>query len=422
MALHPVALALLLAFAAPTLGKDLGPTKTAPLPVLDSKGCIKAKTFNNETNYFSNIFLSQPFANSSSNNTYKFSVRYYRYFKVVRDLWAGTQYVLYMCGGPRPNLGTQVQYFAIPLQTYAVYDDVPANYLQMLGQQSRLGAAPPGSMVDPCMQKLVKPLPAALASAPVFNSFLDPFAYQGYNISFSATYESNPARRAEWIKYLSLFFNREAAANIAYNKIYKSYSCNIDKAKAARGVKPRVGWINYYNGIWTLSTAGYKLKFVNDAGGVNTPATADTYYNMSNPEKVTAFRAMLKTLDVALDESYLPSGPAPYTVAQFRSLAKLSAAQALTIPFLRTKNLWTIYGQYTPDFYFTGWYEGAIAQPQVVLQELVSILQPKAYPQGIKYTFLANVVRKTATAVTAASCTASNVNAAVPPFPAGCTV
>jgi hypothetical protein len=53
-----------------------------------------------------------------------------------------------------------------------------------------------------------------------------------------ATTDPGTLRRAEWIKYVGLFFNKEAEANARFNAIEKSYNTASAAALKAAGAPP----------------------------------------------------------------------------------------------------------------------------------------------------------------------------------------
>lgn len=142
-------------------------------------GCIKPGTFNPKINYFSRAFAGQAFTKAAP-NTYKFSVRYRNYYKVVTDKNTKATYVLYHCGAPKPK--TKYITFSVPLRAYrlAYTDDVPANYLQLLGAIPALKFVPAGTVVDSCLQKWVRARASKLPSTilPVFLSYFFPSDYK----------------------------------------------------------------------------------------------------------------------------------------------------------------------------------------------------------------------------------------------------
>lgn len=62
-------------------------------------------------------------------------------------------------------------------------------------------------------------------------------AQQSYNTPgtwLRASADAGPLHRAEWVKYLALFFNREAAANVFYSRVAASYQAQLKAVQQAR--------------------------------------------------------------------------------------------------------------------------------------------------------------------------------------------
>eukprot|EP00475_Leptophrys_vorax_P019490 TRINITY_DN26672_c0_g1_i1.p1 TRINITY_DN26672_c0_g1~~TRINITY_DN26672_c0_g1_i1.p1 ORF type:complete len:276 (+),score=52.67 TRINITY_DN26672_c0_g1_i1:769-1596(+) len=221
-------------------------------------------------------------------------------------------------------------------------------------------------------------------------------------VSFDTSTDPGALKRAEWIKFMAVFFNQEARASEVYSQIETSYGC-LKGSVANVATKPVVAWLSFYNGTWTASSAVYKLEYVTDAGGENPAKAYLRTYDLSKETDVTAFKAFLGTLDVIVDETYLPEGPAAYSIEAFTTNAGISVTESYR--FLTTQNVWSMYGRVTgAPLFSTGWYEGAIAQPQLVLQQLISILHPDiaAATQG---GFFYNVAKGDFVTVSAADCT-----------------
>lgn len=102
--------------------------------------------------------------------------------------------------------------------------------------------------------------------------------------------------RAEWLKFMGLFFNLDDSANTIFNQINSSYYTRSASYKASNAGKGNhtVAWIALYETAFQVSFADYKLEFVRDAGGNATNQTA--LAAMSN---VTASEFSSSTLQFA---------------------------------------------------------------------------------------------------------------------------
>ena len=102
--------------------------------------------------------------------------------------------------------------------------------------------------------------------------------------------------RAEWLKFMGLFFNLDDTANTVFNEINSSYysrSASYNASNAGKG-NHTVAWIALYETAFQVSFAEYKVQFVMDAGGNVTNQTS--LAAMSN---VTASEFSSSTLQFA---------------------------------------------------------------------------------------------------------------------------
>lgn len=80
--------------------------------------------------------------------------------------------------------------------------------------------------------------------------------------------------RAEWLKFMGLFFNMDDSANRIFSEINSSYYSKSASYQAAAGAAPQtVAWINratadfYGANAFEVSYAPYKVQYTQDAGG-----------------------------------------------------------------------------------------------------------------------------------------------------------
>ncbi|GJP42935.1 hypothetical protein CLOM_g2457 [Closterium sp. NIES-68] len=399
----------------------------APKP---ADGCIT--NFDPTVNYFPDQYQDEPFALPISQTVVEtandFTVQYGSYYKVVKNSYDDTTYVLYQCGAVKPpNFpAATTRFFEIPLKGFAVDSTVAVSFVQMLGVTNLLNETSSYS-VAPCVQKLV-----ADGAAQVFNESdgLFPGAvFTGMTfqkpvpknyVSLDTSTDPGPLKRAEWIKYMALWFNAESRASEVYSDIETSYNCL--KASAPKTTTPVVGWLGYYMDSWTVSGAPYKLQYVADAGGVSPAKAYLRAYNMTDPADKKAFQSLLATLDIVIDETYLMTGPSGYSIDAFAKNAGISVTDTATYKFLATPNVWSMYGRATgaPN-YATDWFESAIAQPQVVLAELISIMHPGDVTVPEKYYFYNVAQLEMGAVVSAANCTTLNPTEVVNPIIPACS-
>jgi iron complex transport system substrate-binding protein len=78
--------------------------------------------------------------------------------------------------------------------------------------------------------------------------------------------EASPLSRAEWIKYVSVFYNKEGEANAFFDNVVEEYTA-LSKMAASITDKPSVFAGTPYQGSWWMSGGGsFAAQFYNDSG------------------------------------------------------------------------------------------------------------------------------------------------------------
>ncbi|KAF8072663.1 TD1 [Scenedesmus sp. PABB004] len=215
-------------------------------------------------------------------NNAGFSVKYFATYKVVTNLPAGETYVLYHCGTPPPaSVPAGAKVFEIPLRSVSTDDTSAADFLKQVSAIDRVAYASQLS-VSGCFQSMagcgyVAPDPQyAAEDAAAIASQVDAFVTTGAtsnpkSIAISAVFASAPLLRAEWLKYMAAFVNKEWEAETLYRTIRNDYNALRRAAGAAAGAAGRrtvVAWVYLgWAADFVVSKAPYKAAYVADAGG-----------------------------------------------------------------------------------------------------------------------------------------------------------
>ncbi len=180
--------------------------------------------------------------------------------------------------------------------------------------------------------------------------------------------ETTPLGRAEWLKYVALFFDREAEANELFDDIVRRYQDLATRARAARD-RPTVITGGPAGDIWHVpGGASYAARFLTDAGFAYRFADDDT-----TGSRALSFEAVHAA---ALDTAWWirPRGWATREeiLASDTRLGGLAA--------FRAGRVVTIDARMNPaggnDYWETG-----TARPDWVLEDLVSLAQPHLLPE-----------------------------------------
>ncbi|GBG80877.1 hypothetical protein CBR_g31433 [Chara braunii] len=355
-----------------------------------------------------------------------FTVQYGSNYKIVRNYGANETYVLQQCGSQAQDdmaaalnwdaASFAVKEFTVPLGGIAVDGTTSVNFLELLGLVGHIKLL--GDVVSPCVHKQLQsgqasqlnstdggaflkqmePLSALLSTGALLFENFSSVASLNKSISFTDnTAEYSPLKRAEWIKYISLFFNLEQLATGVFKQIEENYNC-LAKTPAP-ATRPVVAWASVWFDMITgaptkyhFSASTYLQEFVKDAGGSSLVDTAKSF-NASVASEVAAFHDMLKTVQILIDDTY--NSGTSYSFSNFTNLYKLP--ENVSFPFMSTGDVWRSDKRINGYNYFTDWFEMAVAQPQVVLGDLISIINPaKATGQR---TFFRNLAKGEAEAI-----------------------
>lgn len=406
-----------------------------------------------------------------------FRVSYYDTYKVVENSVSNKTYVLYVCGTDKPAVGAagvseDAIFFQIPLTSVSVPETVPFAYLQALEVVDRVHDVST-FVTSACGQKLANECGDASpsyvdftnmsinqtalndASASVDAVLLGSGQDADLVLAFDAEDAPGVLQRAEWIKYLGLFFNKEKQASDIYNAIADSYEKTSTLAKKNGESKPTIAWISHfsYDGAehYDVSLADYKKQLVEDANGQNvangaaeklveaypgarisafSPTTVEFAWDgkdsfASQEEAQKAFLDFLSTVDGIVDETYSVD-PSTYDFNKEFGLDSVSKDVLNSLPWYEPSLVYRIDGTLSASNGFD-WYESSFVRPDLALKDIDRVIDSSRKGETInkgEFTWMRNI-NESPIVLSPAECTqltgCSSDQIPVCPFVAACS-
>ena len=190
----------------------------------------------------------------------------------------------------------------------------------------------------------------------------------GVTVVLNADYlETTPLGRTEWVKFIATFFNAEAAATEWFGQVAAGYEALSGLAAEAQA-QPTVLLNTPFDSVWYLPGGeGYQAQLLRDAGAAY--LWADEPGTASLPLDFEAVFASAADADFWINVGF------------FGGLDDLEAADARFAAFAAFQN-GQVYNNDARQNEFGGWdyYEGGVANPHLVLGDLIAIFHPELLP------------------------------------------
>lgn len=184
--------------------------------------------------------------------------------------------------------------------------------------------------------------------------------------------EAEPLARAEWMKFIALFYEAEAEAEARFASVEREY-LRLKALAAASQRRPKVLVNAPFQGVWTLAGGkSYQARFIADAGGrylwADDPSTGGISLSVE-----AAYERGAKA------EVWINPGAA-------RSLSELAAMDrrfAALPPLARAE----VYGNVRrlSEAGANDYFESGVMRPDLILADLVRIFHPELALPGEPY-------------------------------------
>lgn len=336
-------------------------------------------------------------------HTSGFTVEYGNNYKVVTVLSPYTgaeesaQYLLVQCGTPAPEGFDQATLIEVPVTRFVAMSTTYLPALDVLGRLDALvgvdsglyvsnetvrtmiangDVAEVGSGADVNVETAVALEPDLIMT--YASGFADYDAHPklqeaGLTVALNAEYlDPSPLGRAEWVDYIALFFNEEAASEAWFADIAADYEAT--KALAASAAeRPTVFANTPFDGTWYMPGGqSFTAQLLADAG-------AD-YLWADDDSAPTLFLDFESVFERAVDADYW------INIGFYGSLADLAAADERFQDFAAFQN-GRVYN-FDARVNENGGndiYESGVIFPNIVLADLVKIFHPDLLPDHELY-------------------------------------
>lgn len=179
--------------------------------------------------------------------------------------------------------------------------------------------------------------------------------------------ENHLLGRAEWIKYMAAFFDREPLADTLFNTIAANYNTLKNSVSTADLPKPKVLLNTPFKGTWYMPSGNsYISSILRDAGAEY------IYQNDSTFESLPlSFEQVLHDLRDA--DVWIGVGA--------ESIDEMLAIETRyqLFPVIHTGNIYNFHARCTPTGANDYW-EGGVMHPDIILADFIKMLHPQLLP------------------------------------------
>ena len=373
--------------SAPQAEAEEPPSAEVPTTNL-TNGCVT--DYQEGINYFPN----------QSTVTYSsgFTIEYFDHYKLITVLspFAGAEttetYVLVQCGTPLPEGFADATIVETPIDSFV---SLSTSYLPYLAELDLVDSLVAVDNADFVSTEAIRAKAAAGELVQVgsgaeinveqvidlepdlvmaFASGLAEFDAHpklreaGINVALNADFlDTNPLGRTEWVKFIAAFYNLEATANSWFSNVEAEYVALTELAATA-DEQPTVFVNSPFEGTWYMSGGeSFAAQLLEDAGA--------NYLWSDDPSTGALFLDFETVFDEASEADYW------LNVGFFNTLADLENSDSRYAEFAAFKN-GRVYNNdaRTNEFGGNDYFEGGVANPHLLLADLIKIFHPELLP------------------------------------------
>ena len=286
-----------------------------------------------------------------------------------------------------PNDGEKIK---IPLKTLASTSVTHLEFLSLLDEiQTITGVCSPALIYNPELQKniqagkitdlgdafslnvektlVLKPEALMTSGFNQADAAAQRIGQAGIPVIFNNEWmETSLLGRAEWIKFVAVFYNKEQLADSIFTDIEKRYNELKDRALKVKK-KPKVMSGNNFRGTWYMPAGqSFMGQLFRDAGGDYFYANDTTTGSL--PLNVETVLKNFAETDVWLNVNF----------STIDELIKTDSKHALFHP-VKTGQVYNFNKRLLPSTANDFW-ESAVARPDLLLGDVIAILHPELLP------------------------------------------
>lgn len=178
--------------------------------------------------------------------------------------------------------------------------------------------------------------------------------------------ENSMLARAEWIKFVAVFFNKETEADSIFKDIEQNY-LSVKSIAQSAGPRPTIMAGSNFRGTWYMPGGGsFMAQLFADAGGEYYYANDTTKGSL--PLNVESVLKVFSNADVWLNCNF----------ASINELVQADKKHALFQP-VKNRKVYNFNQRMLPSGANDYW-ESAVARPDLLLKDVIAILHPELLP------------------------------------------